>query len=90
MTPEDARQAWEEAKERTSDARESLLRAKQKMREAEAHFNKCYDTERFAWLALQEAQRGGGVVLQPVSARKSNAELRAQRQRLDAEGRKEH
>lgn len=56
MTREEALAQWEEARDASQKAREALLSAKQKVREAESHFNSCWDTERSRWLALQHHQ----------------------------------
>lgn len=54
MTHEEALAQWEEARDASQKAREALLSAKQKVREAESHFNSCWDTERSMWLELQQ------------------------------------
>lgn len=52
--PDEATEAWLEARQATREAKDALSEAKEKMREAEAHFNRCYDTERRLWIAKRD------------------------------------
>jgi hypothetical protein len=81
---EQAKTAWEEARNASEKAKKAAERARKKADEALAHFNKCYDLERAAWVAMKDAEwvvtRGkGGKVLdiqrQPIDANAQGSAL---------------
>jgi hypothetical protein len=53
---EQAKTAWEEARKASETAKKAAERARKKADEALAHFNKCYDLERAAWVAMKDAE----------------------------------
>ena len=48
--------AWEEAQKATVRARNDLLSAKEKVREAERQLQSAIDTQRNAWVAVRDAE----------------------------------
>lgn len=56
MTEDEAKAAWEAAKEATSDARKVVSEAQTLMKRAERSLQKEWDAERLAWITYRDLQ----------------------------------